>query len=172
MGKSLLEPSGRDALAGEPAGEEIDALKLGPHFSHVVVPGNFRPVALQHRTTVRIDLDLPAALPASTLEPAVHPAWSREQRSEGKHSRRLLVVDAGAAFAPESYQRVRAEGRIPFSMLVPGVTAIANLLRIVNRWSLGARLLITHDVGPSISRSPGTRRDGSGTTTRCRGLGV
>lgn len=72
-----------DVLAWEPAGNQVNPGKVCcSDMTHVLQPRYGRPVLRQHSPAVRVDLDLPSAPPAGTLQSEVDPANAGEETPE------------------------------------------------------------------------------------------
>jgi len=78
-----------DRLARHASTDDIDSPLVGTaqrERPHVAPPLNVRPMLGEHATGVVVDLDLPPALHASTLEPKVEATDASEEGAEGHAS--------------------------------------------------------------------------------------
>ena len=77
MGESLAGDG--EWLAGEAAADEVDALRVGfGEGAHFGVAAHVWPVPSENALAERVDLDLPADLPARALEAKVKAADAAE----------------------------------------------------------------------------------------------
>jgi hypothetical protein len=115
--KSCPESGVGNILAGEPAADDIDSLKIvGPGFSDISLPVNLWPMFGKHSVCIVVNLHLPLADHSSPLKTKVKPTDSGEQTSECDGFR---IHNNSNVFAPSGCNyRVYFSGTLPLLMIV------------------------------------------------------